>query len=139
MGATPFSIFTENFNQLRYISTLNEYLIEQANALYGNVWILQEDNSPVHTGKVAKAWKSQFVPHRINWPPNSPDLAPIENLCGVFKRRLMVRAPKTVEQLKKGIIEIWQSFDPEFIRPFCLSMEKRIKLCLKNKGGKIRY
>ncbi|KAI6651882.1 Tc1like transporase [Oopsacas minuta] len=72
-------------------------------------------------------------------PPNSPDLAPIENLWGVLKRRLMVRAPKTVEQLKKGIIEIWQSFDPEFIRPFCFSMEKRIKLCLKNKGGKIRY
>ena len=79
MGTTPLCIFTENFNQQRYISTLNGYLIEQAKALYGSEWTLQEDNSPVHTGKAAKAWKSEFVPLRIDWPPNSPDLAPIEN------------------------------------------------------------
>ena len=54
MGATPLCIFTENFNQQVYISTLNGHLIEQARALYGQNWVLQEDNSPIHTGKAAK-------------------------------------------------------------------------------------
>ena len=85
MGATPLCIFTENFNQQVYISTLNGYLIEQARALYGQNWVLQEDNSPIHTGKTAKGWKSEFVPLRIDWLPNSPDLAPIENL-GQFSK-----------------------------------------------------
>ena len=80
LGTTPLRILTENFNQQVYIDTLNECLVTQANALYGNDWYLQEDNIPVHTGKAAKAWKSEFVPLRIDWPPNSPDLAPIENI-----------------------------------------------------------
>ena len=55
MGKTNLKIFTENFNQERYKTVLNECLIHEANALYGNQWVLQEDNSPIHTGKAAKA------------------------------------------------------------------------------------
>ena len=139
MGTTHLKIFTENFNQAVYISTLSECLIEEAKGKYGESWVLQEDNSPVHTGKATKGWKAEFVPLRIDWPPNSPDLAPIENLWAVLKRRLLVRHPKTIDQLKESIREIWESFDPEFLRPFCSSMPKRIQLCLKNKGKKINY
>ena len=126
IGTTPLCIFNENFNRQLYILTLNGYLIEQAKAFYGSEWTLQEDNSPVHTGKAAKAWKSQVVPLRIDWPPNSPDLAPIENLWAVLKSRLKVRTPKTVEELRTGILEIWQTFEPDFIRLFCLSMDKEL-------------
>ena len=75
----------------------------------------------------------------IDWLPNSPDLAPIGNLRAVLKSGLMIRALITVEQLRTGILEIWQSFEPEFIRPFCMSMDKRIDLCLNNRGRKINY
>ncbi|KAI6660608.1 hypothetical protein LOD99_10385 [Oopsacas minuta] len=116
MGTTHLRIFTENFNQVVYISTLRECLIEEANAKYGDSWVLQEDNSPVHTGRAAKEWKTEFVPLRIDWPPNSPDLAPIENLWAVLKRRLIVLHPKTVSQLKQAIQDIWATFDPDFLR-----------------------
>ena len=139
MGTTHPKIFTENFNQAVYISTFSECLIEEAKGKYGESWVLQEDNSPVHTGKATKGWKAEFVPLRIDWSPNSPDLVPIENIWAVLKRRLLVRHPKTIDQLKESIREIWESFDPEFLRPFCSSMPKRIQLCLKNKGKKINY
>ena len=45
--------------------------------------------------------------------------------------------PKTVDQLKQSIQDIWESFYPDFLRPFCCSKPRRIKLCLKNKGKKI--
>ena len=79
MGKTNLKIFTENFNQERYKTVLNEGLIHEANALYGNQWVLQEDNSPIHTGKAARAWKQEFVPHQIDWASNCPDLNPIDN------------------------------------------------------------
>ena len=66
MRTTPLCIFTENFNQERYISTLNGNLIEQAKALYDSEWTLQDDNSPIHTAKATKAWRTEFVPLRID-------------------------------------------------------------------------
>ncbi|KAI6647786.1 hypothetical protein LOD99_8501 [Oopsacas minuta] len=66
MGKTNLKVFTENFNQERYKTVLNECLIQEANAFYGNQWVLQEDNSPIHTGNAAKAWKQEFVPHQID-------------------------------------------------------------------------
>ena len=106
LGTKLLRIFTENFNQQAYIDTLDECLVSQANALYGNEWYLQEDNSLVHTGKASQAWKSEFVPSRIDWLPNSPDLAPIENLWCVMKSRFIVRNPKTVSKLREVIQEI---------------------------------
>ena len=100
--------------------------------LYGNEWYLQEDKIPVHTRKAAKAEKSKLVPSRIDWLPNSPDLAPIENLWGVMKSRFVVCNPKTVSNLRENIQDIWESFDPEFVRKFCSSMHNSIDLYLGN-------
>ncbi|KAI6657857.1 hypothetical protein LOD99_599 [Oopsacas minuta] len=126
MGTTHLRIFPENFNQVVYISTLREYLIEEANAKYGDSWVFREDNSPVHTGRAAKGWKTEFVPLRIDWPPNSPDLAPIENLWAVLKRRLIVLHPKSVSHLKQAIQDIWATFDPDFLVPFALQCPKEL-------------
>ena len=134
MGKTNLAIFSENFNQEIYIKVLNDCLIQEANALYANQWVLQEDNSPIHTGRAARAWKQQLVPQQIDWPSNSPDLNPIENLWAVMKKRLLQKTFKNSNELSEGIIEVWDSFNPTFLQPFCLSMDKRIQLCLKEKG-----
>ena len=76
---------------------------------------------------------------QIDWPSNSPDLNPIENLWAVMKKRLLKKTFKNSNELREGIIEVWDSFDPTFLQPLCLSMDKRIQLCLKEKGKKINY
>ena len=48
MGKTNLKIFTVKFNQEQYKTVLNECLIHETNALYGNQWVLQEDQSYPH-------------------------------------------------------------------------------------------
>ena len=57
--------FSENFNQEVYKKVLNECLIQEANALYGNQWVLQEDNNPVHTGKARRPGNANLSPNKL--------------------------------------------------------------------------
>ena len=43
------------------------------------------------------------------WPPNSPDLSPIELVWSIIKRMLNIFQPATIEELKASIQKIWNS------------------------------
>ncbi|MBW0526850.1 hypothetical protein O181_066565 [Austropuccinia psidii MF-1] len=49
---------------------------------------LMEDGAPIHTAIASQEWGYQNQIHKLNWPPKSPDLNPIENLW--FKMKNIV-------------------------------------------------
>ncbi len=43
----------------------------------------------------------------LDWPANSLDLNPIENLQGIFKRKMRNKRPKNTDELKATVKETW--------------------------------
>ncbi len=43
-------------------------------------FIFQQDLAPAHTDKSTKSWLNDHGVGVLDWPANSPDLKPIENL-----------------------------------------------------------
>ncbi len=48
----------------------------------------QQDLAPVHTAKGTKSWFNDHGVTVIDWPANSPDLNPKENIWGIVKRKM---------------------------------------------------
>ncbi len=75
----------------------------------------------------------------LDWPSNSPDLNPIENMWALLKNKVKKRPNKTTEEFKKSIIECWKEIDQKHINNPITSMPKRIKSVIANKGKSINY
>ena len=65
-----------------------------------------------HTAKVIKNWFDWVAIDYIkNWPGNSPDLNPIENLWSIIKQRLKERDTSSVPKLEATVRDIWNNIE----------------------------
>ena len=103
--------------------------------------ILQDDNAPIHRANVVKVWKERNELKCLEWPAQSPDLNPIENLWMILKRRISARDPpaKTVKELKAVVQEEWKTIPVDDVKRLVKSMPKRAKLVIKAKGFGTKY
>ncbi len=68
---------------------LEHFMLPSADQLFKYAdFFFQEDLAPAHTAKSTKSWLNDHGVGVLDWPANSPDLNPIENLCGIVKRKL---------------------------------------------------
>ena len=124
-----------------YLRILEEKMLPSAVDLgIENDYIFQDDSAPIHRAKKVKKWMSDRNIEHLNWPGNSPDLNPIENLWKHLKQKVMKKHPKSLADLKETIFSVWRNELPkDLCKKLALSMKTRISMVLKNKGGHIKY
>ena len=76
----------------------------------------------------------------LDWPRNSPDLNPIENLWAILKQKVRQQMPKAKIELIAAIKNAWyKQISPELCQKFAQSMPKRIEQVVVNKDGHTKY
>uniref|UniRef100_A0A8C9YK64 Tc1-like transposase DDE domain-containing protein n=1 Tax=Sander lucioperca TaxID=283035 RepID=A0A8C9YK64_SANLU len=69
----------------------------------------------------------------LEWPSQSPDLSPIENLWAALKRRVRARRPTNLTQLHQFCQEEWAKIPANYCRklvegyPKCLAQVKQFR------------
>ncbi len=88
--------------------------------------------------KVPKAGSMTMV-LLLDWPANSLDLNPIENLWGIVKRKMRDTRPNNADELKATVKETWASIPPQQCHKLITSMPRRIEAVIKAKGAPTKY
>jgi transposase len=108
-------------------------------------WVLQQDNDPTHNvaHEVIRDWNTKHPGSTVTllpeWPPNSPDLNPIENLWSIIQAKLDAAGYKTFEEFKAGVFQEVANVDKGLLRSLVKSMVKRMKECVGVNGGKTKH
>ena len=103
------------------------------------IWM--DDGAAYHTSKKVQEWSRLHGLKRMDWPAQSPDLNPIENLWRIIKIRVSARRHQihTIEAMEQAITKEWKLLKEEDYRRCIESMPRRIELVIKAKGGAIKY
>ena len=107
----------------------------------GRVLIYQQDNAKAHKAQPVMDYFEDWGYEVLDWPPQSPDLSPIENIWNVMKMRLKARRPRprTKATMRNAMMEIWDELEDDIRENLILGFRSRCEECLKNKGGLVRF
>ena len=75
----------------------------------------------------------------MDWPSNSPDLNPIEDLWAIVKRNVEKRRPKNLSELESFLGEEWDNIPNSLLISLVDSMSQRCNEVIEKNGERISY
>ena len=152
----PIAFFDGMVNSNVYISVLQDELLPFFDALHADDIsgiVFQQDNARPHTSKITKEFlANSAVQHdfsTMEWPVNSPDMNPIEELWAYFKIELHRRYPDTQTLqgspaairriLRERLMEVWWNISEGVLRNLIDSMLRRVHALIAVKGWYTKY
>ena len=126
-----------NYNSDRYCEMLSECLVP----FMEPDWTFMQDGASIHRSKHTLEWLKQRDVPILEWPANSPDLNPIENLWGILARAVYAngRQFKTKEELKEEILKQWDQIEGTTLLNLINSMPDRIIEVIRGNGKNTKY
>ena len=140
----------KNITSAEYYHVVLDHLLPEGKRLFAgphiSSWYLQQDNDPTHRKSsvdALKVWESMktgttvtLLPH---WPPNSPDLSPIENVWAYVQGEVNKKGCKTYDEFAAQVKHTFQNLPKGMIANLYKSMKTRLQQCMQKQGGKTKY
>ena len=127
-------------DRFQFVELLEEGLLWSAHAMgLGDDFILMQDNDPKHTSRYAREYLESQGITVLEWPPQSPDLNPIEHLWAILKHKLRETGLLDGESMMQAVRRVWESLDKSYLEALVKSMPNRLRAVIKSRGRCTRY
>lgn len=134
-------------NSRQYQSILSDQMKPSARLIFAEEhddeehesWIFQQDNDPKHKSRLVQDWLAQEGIQQLEWPPQSPDLNPIENLWSILDYRCKKRKCSNETELIECLESSWNEVTEDTLLNLVNSMPNRCQTVIDNKGFMTKY
>jgi transposase len=117
----------------QYVSILSTNLTDSAKMMNLQDFILQQDNDPKHTAKISKNYFTENWINVLDWPPQSPDMNPIESLWGILKEKVAKRMPKNLKEEKEYLSIEWYNIPKDLTTKLAKSLKKELYVYIEQR------
>lgn len=138
-GPGPIHKFTGNVDRYDYIDMIEAIAVPYMREAMDPAAIFQHDNAPIHKAREVAECLERNNMTVLNWPPQSPDLNPIENLWTVIDEVIKEKKPANLSQLEEIIKDAWMNIPQSKCEKLVKSMQRRCIHVIKNLGYPTRY
>lgn len=122
-----------------YHSILVRHAVPSGLRTIGKNFVFQEDNDPKHSSNLCRNYlaskEGKGVLQRMEWPPQSPDLNPIELLWDELDRKVKAKTQTNIDELFQNLQEAWREIEETTLVKLIERMPRLCKAVLKAKGG----
>jgi len=102
--------------------------------------IFMHDGAPCHRSLSTRNYlDGRNICVLCDWPPQSPDFNPIENLWSIVKEKVAMQNPKNSDELWNCTKQQWDLLGNDVIVKLYDTMPGRIKVAMKCKGHQLKY
>jgi transposase len=131
-------------NSMDYCNILEDEMLPTVRTIFPEPHMINfvQDNSAEHTAHVVQDWFNQHPEiNKIQWPPKSPDLNPIEHLWAKIVQAWEPLQQRNVAVLHQHVVEMWrrQQQTPDLCNALVASMRDRLLEVIEAQGGHTSY
>lgn len=125
-------------NGLRYLELLYDNLEDCFDECKADRF--QQDGASCHTCRCVREWFHDCgINYITDWPPNSPDLNPIENIWSIMKKELRERDTSSLSKLQESLTNVWKNISVDLLHKLVDSIPNRLQEVIRRKGNVTRY
>ena len=138
----PIIFMNESVDHDLYIKNALPEAVRFGNATFGPNWTFVQDGATPHTHELTQEWCEDklpaFIPKSL-WPPNSPDLNPLDfcvwnELVHAMDWRRIVSQATLIREIRRGCGKL----KCETVLRSCQSWRKRVLAVLRSDGAYIQ-
>ena len=122
-----------------YKEVIRDVMLPYAAESMAPEWKVQHDNDPKHTSRVVKDFLRSENINVIDWPAQSLDLNPIENLWEDVDRSINRDRCSNLDLLWEQVQKAWYATPVEVCKKLVNSMDRRCADVLRNNGFPSKY
>lgn len=141
----------KNITGQEYEQVVSNTFLPEGRRLFGggpgvSSWTLQQDNDPTHkkaSQRAIQAWNERNPGNSVvvlpEWPPNSPDLNPIENVWAYVQAEVNKAGCRDFGTFCEKVDEVFSNLTRKHLGNLFGSMRKRLQQVIDKNGGKTKY
>lgn len=138
-GVGPLHFIDGIMDRLVYRDILQNVMLPYAEWEMPLRFVFQQDNDPKHTSRLVQNWFDENNVQVLQWPAQSPDLNPIENLWEEVERGIPTTNFPNKQSLIDKINEVWTNLPIITTQNLISSMPRRCQKVISNNGYPINY